>query len=137
MIVKNKKIVLIVLAAVVVIVVCLIIFGNKSNEKELNSNMEKLGVFFYEDYYYPSQKKSQKDVKKYLAKFEKSGIKINLTNLSKISKVDQKLIDSMVNSKTDKKCDFDKSYVIIYPEKPFEKNNYKLDVDLVCGFDKK
>ena len=133
---KNKKIVIIVIVALALIL-CGVLFFKKSNEKELTSNMEKLGVSFYENYYYDSQKKTQKDVKKFLAKFEKSGIKINLTNLAKISSMDQKLIEGMVNSKTGKKCDFDKSYVSIYPTKPFEKKDYKLSVDLECGFEKK
>ena len=135
-IMDNKKIVVIVIVALA-FVLCGMLFFKKSNEVELTSNMEKLGKSFYEDYYYPSQKKSQKDVKKFLAKFEKNGIKINLTNLEKISSLDKKLVDSMVNSKTNKKCDFDKSYVSIYPEKPYEKTNYKLKVNIECGFEKK
>ena len=66
-------------------------------EKALTSNMEKLGKNFYEDYYYPSQKKSQKDVKKYMEKFSSNGISINLDNLTKISSLDK---DLMKNQKS-------------------------------------
>ena len=86
---KKKRIIIIAaisLAVVIIGVLCFVIFGNKEakNKKELEANLVKLGAAFYEDYYYPSQEKIQKDVKEYMAKFEKTGLKINLDNLSKI-----------------------------------------------------
>ena len=134
----KKKIGIIAGAAVVVIaiVVGLILFLNKSNEKQLNANFTKLGKQFYEEFYYPSQEKSQEDVKAFVKKFEKTGIKVNLENIKKVSKVDQNLVKTMVNSKTKKDCDAKESYVIIYPEKPYGKTNYKIEVNLECGFKK-
>ena len=49
---------------------------------EMSAILEKLGKSFYEDYYYPSQAKSQKDVKNFVKRFEKTGIKVNLANIS-------------------------------------------------------
>ena len=115
-------------------VICLT--GCGSNEKELTGNLEKLGKSFYEDFYYPSQAKSQKDVKDFVKRFEKTGIKVNLANISKFSKVDKKLVDSMINKKTKKKCDTEKSVVTIYPKKPYGKTDYKIEVTLDCGFEK-
>ena len=134
----KKKIGIIAGVAVVVIavVVGLILFLGRSNEKELNANLTKLGKQFYEEFYYPSQEKSQDDVKAFVKKFEKIGIKINLENIAKISKVDKSLVDSMVNKKTKEKCDVKQSTVTIYPEKPYGKNNYKIEVNLECGFKK-
>lgn len=134
----KKKIGIIAGAAVVVIaiVVGLILFLNRSNEKQLNANFTKLGKQFYENFYYPSQEKSQEDVKAFVKKFEKTGIKVNLENIKKISKIDKKLVDSLINSKTKKECDAKDSYVIIYPEKPYGKTNYKIEVNLECGFKK-
>ena len=134
----KKKIGIIAGAAVVVIaiVVGLILFLNRSNEKQLNANFTKLGKQFYEEFYYPSQEKSQEDVKAFVKKFEKTGIKVNLENIAKVSKVDKDLVKSMVNSKTKKDCDKSESYVIIYPEKPYGKTNYKIEVNLECGFKK-
>ena len=54
----------------------MLLTGCGNNEKELTGNLEKLGKSFYEDYYYPSQKKSQKDVKEFVKRFEKTGIKV-------------------------------------------------------------
>ena len=114
----------------------MLLTGCGNNEKELQGNLEKLGKSFYEDYYYPSQAKSQKDVKDFVKRFEKTGIKVNLENISKFSKIDKKLVDSMVNNKTKKKCDGEKSVVTIYPKKPYGKTDYKIEVNLECGFKK-
>lgn len=134
----KKKIGIIAGVAVVVIavVVGLILFLGGSNEKKLNANLTKLGRQFYEEFYYPSQEKSQSDVKEFVKKFEKTGIKINLENIAKISKVDKELVDSMVNKKTKEKCDAKNTTVTIYPEKPYGKSNYKIEVNLECGFKK-
>lgn len=134
----KKKIGIIAGACVVVIaiVVGLILFLGGSNEKKLNANLTKLGRQFYEEFYYPSQEKSQSDVKEFVKKFEKTGIKINLENIAKISKVDKALVDSMVNKKTKEKCDAKNTTVTIYPEKPYGKSDYKIEVNLECGFKK-
>ena len=134
----KKKIGIIAGVAIVVIalVVGIILFLNRSNEKTLTANLNKLGKQFYEEFYYPSQEKSQEDVKAFVKKFEKTGIKVNLENIAKVSKVDQDLVKAMVNSRTKKECDKTASYVIIYPEKPYGKSNYKIEVNLECGFTK-
>ncbi len=131
-----------IIAGVAVVVIALIVGGIfliKSllpNESELKNNLSTLGKQFYEEFYYPSQEKSQEDVKAFVKKFEKTGIKINLENIAKISKVDKNLVDSMVNKKTKEKCDAKQSTVTIYPEKPYGKSNYKIEVNLECGFKK-
>ena len=135
---SKKKIGIIAGAAIVVIgiVVALILLLGGNNEKKLNANLTTLGKQFYEEFYYPSQEKSQEDVKTFVKKFEKTGIKVNLENIAKISKVDKELVDSMVNKKTKKKCDTKESYVVIYPEKPYGKTNYTIKANLECGFSK-
>ena len=136
---SKKKIVFIAAAALVVvagIVVALVILLGGNNSKKLESNLTTLGKQFYEEFYYPSQEKSQEDVKAFVKKFEKTGIKINLENIAKISKVDQDLVKGMINSKTKKECDKKESTVTIYPEKPYGKSNYKIEVNLECGFKK-
>lgn len=135
----KKKIIIggaVAVVLIVVAVICVNVFSKESsNEKELATTLEKLGKSFYEDYYYPSQEKSQTDVKEFVKKFEKNGIKINLTNLAKISAIDTKPIESLVNNKTKKKCDYEKTTVTIIPKSPFGKTDYELKVNLDCGFD--
>ena len=145
----KKKIGIIAGVAVVVlaIVVGIILFLGRSNEKQLTANLNTLGKQFYEEFYYPSQEKSQEDVKAFVKKFEKTGVKINLENIAKISKVDKELIASLTTGKakasasvSDKNskslCDTKQTYVIIYPTKPYGKTDYKIEVNLDCGFEK-
>lgn len=137
----KKKIIIggiVAVAVIALIVVCVTVFSgkNESNEKELVATLEKIGKKFYEDYYYPSQEKSQTDVKKFVERFEKNGIKINLTNLSKISIIDKKLIESLINKKTNEKCNYEKTTVTIIPKSPYNKGSYDIKVTLDCGFDK-
>jgi len=136
---SKKKLGIIIGVAVLVVaalVVGIILFLGRSNEKELTANLSKLGEQFYTEFYYPSQEKSQEDVTAFVKKFEKTGIKVNLENIAKVSKVDQTLVKGMINNKTKKECDKTASYVIIYPEKPYGKTNYKVEVNLECGFKK-
>lgn len=136
----SKKLIGIICGAVAVVVVgvvvALILLLGGNNEKKLTANMEKLGKQFYEEFYYPSQEKSQADVKAFVKKFEKTGVKINLENIAKINKVDKELVDSMVNKKTKKKCDAKNTTVTIIPKKPYGKTDYKVEVNLDCGFNK-
>ncbi len=136
---SKKKLGIIIGAAVIVVaalVIGIVLYFGRSNEKVLTANLTKLGEQFYTEFYYPSQEKSQEDVKEFVKKFEKTGIKVNLENIAKVSKVDQDLVKSMVNNKTKKECDKTASYVIIYPEKPYGKTDYKVEVNLDCGFKK-
>ena len=140
---KNKKMIIIVAAALVVVVAVVLIFvkpfGGKSsdNQEELTKSLEKLGKSFYEDYYYPSQEKSQTDVKEFVKRFEKNGIKINLTNLSKISSIDTSVLETMTNSKTKEKCNYENTSITIIPKSPYGKSDYDIKVNLDCGFDAK
>ena len=135
----KKKLLIIIGAAVVVIagivVGAILLFGG-NNEKKLTSNLTTLGKQFYEEFYYPSQEKSQEDVKAFVKKFEKTGIKVNLENIAKVGKVDQDLVKGMVNNKSKKECDKTASYVVIKPKKPYGKTDYTIEVNLECGFKK-
>ena len=145
----KKKIGIIAGVAIVVIgiVVALVLLLGGNKEKKLTANMNTLGTQFYEEFYYPSQEKSQEDVKAFVKKFEKTGIKVNLENIAKISKVDKDLVASLTTGKAnvsasvseaDSKslCDAKNTYVIIYPTKPYGKTDYKIEVTLDCGFNK-
>lgn len=135
----NKKglivgIIILVAIAVVILIIALC-GGKKTNEEELKANLEKLGGQFYEKFYYPAQEKSQKDVKDFISKFEKTGIKVNLENIAKISVIDKELVEGMVNSKTNEECDKINSYAVIKPKSPYGKKDYTVEVTLACGFE--
>ena len=142
----NKKNIIIICASVIILAVAAVIlfvcFGckkdsKKDNKKELTTNLEKLGKSFYEDFYYVRNEESQEDIVEFIKQFEETGISVDLENISKVSTVDKKLIDSMINSKTDKKCDVKESKVTFFPKAPYGKTDYDIKVELSCGFDEK
>ncbi len=133
----KKKVILLVIC-LILIAICLILINiksNKTNEKELNSNLEILGKEFYKSYY-KTQSESQDDIKEFLKGFEETGITINLSNLSNVLKDSEhkKLIDSMYNSETKAYCDYKKTSVTIYPKSPYGEEDYTIKTNLDCGF---
>ena len=137
----NKKTLAIVVAVliVVILVVLLVVFGKKSNEKELESSLNKMGSSFYENFYYEQIGSSADDRTSILSKFSTIGIKIDLENLGRYNDGEfKKDIKEFKNSLTGEKCNQTKTKVIIYPKSPYGKTDYKIETELSCGFkDKK
>ena len=133
----KKKVILLVIC-LILIAICLILINiksNKTNEKELNNNLEILGKEFYKSYY-KTQSETQENLEEFLKGFEETGITINLSNLSNVLKDTEhkKLIDSMYNSKTKAYCDYKKTNVTIYPKSPYGVEDYTIKTNLDCGF---
>lgn len=136
----NKKVVCIVggiiLAIAVIVTIVIVVSNNRTNEKTLNEKLEELAATFYEDFYYDAM------VKNYgvdqVAKYANVGIKVSLDNLIRSSGLDkdQELTKFFTNSKTNKECDKDNTKVTIYPQDPYEKKDYKVEIVLECGFEK-
>lgn len=136
----NKKTLAIVVAVliVVILVVLLVVFGKKSNEKELESSLNKMGASFYENFYYEQIGSSADDRTSLLSKFSTIGIKIDLENLGRYNDGEfKKDIKEFKNSLTGEKCNQTKTKVIIYPKSPYGKTDYKIETELSCGFKEK
>ena len=137
----NKKTlaILVALLIVVILVVLLVVFGKKSNEKEWESSLNKMGSSFYENFYYEQIGSSADDRTSLLSKFSTIGIKIDLENLGRYNDGEfKKDIKEFKNSLTGEKCNQTKTKVIIYPKSPYGKTDYKIETELSCGFkDKK
>ena len=150
----KKKIIIISIAAVVAVaaIVVGIIFAVKankkveSNEAQLKENLEKLGRQFYEEFYYPHQvsyiETSNSKLKKgatkitlesHFSKLSTSGIVVDLENISKYSKINKELVDSMTNAKTNEKCDVKNTKINVKPTKPYGNKDYTIEVTLACG----
>lgn len=133
----NKKTlaILVALLIVVILVVLLVVFGKKSNEKELESSLNKMGSSFYENFYYEQIGSSADDRTSLLSKFSTIGIKIDLENLGRYNDGEfKKDIKEFKNSLTGEKCNQTKTKVIIYPKSPYGKTDYKIETELSCGF---
>ena len=133
----TKKRIIVICAIVLLVLVSgvVIYFVTKPSKKALETKLENMGKIFYADYY-KNQEKVRKDVKEFVKGFEKSGIQIDLDNLSKMDKKYKEIVDTLVNPSTNKKCDGKKSYIKIIPKKPYGESDYDIEINLECGFKK-
>ena len=126
------------LLVIIVIVSLLIIFGNKpkNESQKLSNELKQLGVSFYEDFYYNQIGKTDEEKKAFLEKYTDIGIKVSLDNLARSKKDEsEEILKKFVNSKTNTECDKTNSMVTIYPREPYGKKDYRIDANLVCGFE--
>ena len=117
----------------VLIVLCITVFFNK--ERITTKKVKSMGVDYYNNYLYDTLSKDRKkeDLNKILAKYAGIGIKINLETLEKYSSGKYK--NEIKNLKSNKKaCDKNNTKVTIYPEEPYNKTDYRVEVELDCGF---
>jgi len=147
---NHKKVVIIVPIVIVLIVATILIvpsFSTKnSEENKLSNKLKELGASFYEDYYYDAVLNSNSTDenpdagKESLANFKDLGLKISLDSLVRVKAAreqidEEEIFAEFVNSKTNESCDKDSSMVAIYPKEPYGKEDYSINVTLVCGFD--
>lgn len=130
---KDKKVLIIGGVVVLVIVVLLVVFSfgatkgtssKNQNKESLDTVLTDLGKKFYEEHYYNSL-----DDKTKLANFQESGLNISLTNLDVIMPI----TDEVKTKLNAKKCDMDKTKVLIYPKNPYGAKDYTIKVELTCN----
>ena len=110
------------------------IFGGSKKDK-VTKSLKNMGNDFYTEYYYVqlSKGRSKDEVAKILERYKKIGIKIDIDNLSLFNSGKYKK-DIKEFKKDGYKCDGKNTKVIIYPQKPYGKKDYKLEVLLDCKF---
>lgn len=138
---KNTLMIIVGVLAVVLVVLVVVVlnpFGKKlSQEEKLKEKIETMGAEFYENLYYKQVETLGDEKEDFLKKFEKIGIKVDLGNLSRYKGEDsEEILKEFVNKKTDTACDKNKTQAIIYPQAPYDKKSYKIEVNLDCGFKK-
>lgn len=127
----------------VLIVVLVLLIGGliyflipKDNKEELEQELITMGKEFYEDYYYAGIGKTLEERASFLENHKDHGLKVSLDTLSRYdTEKNTKKVEDFVNSETDKKCNKEKTMVIIYPKSPYEKEDYKIETILECGFE--
>jgi len=139
----NKKNIFIILSVLVVIaiviLVCFILLSKKGdNKKDLETSLNNMGQTFYENFYYEQIGTSADERTSLLSKFTTVGIKIDLENLEKYNNGEfSDEIAKFENSLTEEKCNKTNTKVIIYPQSPYGKTDYKISTELDCGFEEK
>jgi len=134
---KPKTIITaVVLVAVIVLVVVLAIPKGNKQEKELTAKLQELGAQFYEGYYHKAIGSNDEERANNVKKYANIGIKVDLENLIRFNSNDQEALKQLfVNNKTNVECDQKNSKVIIYPEGNFGEKDYRIEVQLSCGFE--
>lgn len=107
---------------------------NKKNENNLSQQLEEMGKNYYENYYYDQLGTTMEEIKESIKQYENSGVKIDLYNLVNFMDEYKDKMEEFVNSETDEKCDENNTMIIIYPENPYGKEDYRTEVVLDCGF---
>lgn len=135
---KNNIIITAVVALVLVAgIILLVVFTSNNQEKELTKELETIGRNFYEDFYYSQIGENDEERATFLSKYSTIGIKVDLENLARTLDNKEETLAKFVNKKTKQSCHLTNSKVTIYPQDPYGKTNYKIDVTLDCGFEKK
>jgi len=134
---KTKRGLLIAIGAVLVagIVVLILfisgVFGNR--EKQANGYMESLASEFYTELFYAQleEGRTQEELVEFLQKYEETGIKVSLDNLSRTAgEENQAKIETLLSD--DFKCDREETRASVFPIAPFGKDNYTIEVELQC-----
>ena len=132
--IKNKNTIIIgiisLLGIIAIITGVVLLLSN--NNKKLENKLGEIGKHFYENLYYAQITETVEDKTKFFKKYEKEGLKINLNNLLIYNEEEQVKISKSINKKLNN-CDKEKTKVIIYPEKPYDKTSYKLEIKLKCN----
>lgn len=128
-----------VVLVVILTIICINVFTDPDArlQKHLEKKLDKYAAVFWEDHYYDVIGKDEQEKKEFLERYSDNGISINLDNLSRNLKDKKDDIDKEFKNNQGKECDKVNTKVTFYPQDPYGKKNYKVKVELVCGFDKK
>lgn len=128
---KNLKLAIIFFGiALALFIVNKIVNYEGGPKKQLENLMEHVGKTYYEQVFYHDFNDKDNDYA-ILKSFEKDGITIDLdTAMYNIGYE----TDKFVNHKTNQQCDLKNSYIYIYPKSPYGMKDYKIDVNLSCGY---
>lgn len=144
----NERLIKIIMGVVIAIVLVLaiiipIVKNSNNQEKQLEKYMKELGKVYYEDIYFEAWGEDSEGRTKLLSSHTSTGINTDLSNLARtvsgkngFPSTDE-ILEKFVNKKTGKSCSKTATKVYFYPTEPFGKTNYKMEVKLDCGFDKK
>ena len=135
----KKKIVIILLIVSIIILgfLSFIFIKNLRTEKDYVSEITKIGSEAYSEYYYKIMKvdKSDNDLVAYLKKYEISGLKFDLESLKGYAINTEKTeYYNLINEFLEKykKCNENKSMVIIYPKEPYKNTDFKSEIKFNC-----
>ena len=129
----NKKKIIILGAAgilVIVLIALYFIFFSSPSKEKLTNDLTDMGKTFYTDFYTElNDFLTEEKVKEEVSKLSLLGVQVSLNNLNDNS-------DNERTIRRFRKCNQENTIVTIYPEDPFGINDYRIEIDLDCGFKK-
>lgn len=138
---KNKKNLGLVIGGMILVIIIIlgITLGTKKNSQiNIEKTLKEMGTDFYENFYYENSGENDNDRVNAVKIYKETGIKVSLKSLQQyISSKNNKKSEEFINLKLEDKCDIENTIVIIYPKGDFEKKDYDIKVEMVCGFVKK
>lgn len=139
---KIKIIGGVVAGLVVIALIVLLVIKLSNPQRKLEKYLKQLSKVYYEEVYYGAFNNDESR-KEFLAKYTTLGIKTDLDNLVRaVSGRDdlptsEEILSKFVNKKTGKECNRTTTKSYFYPVEPYGKTDYKLEVKVECGYDKK
>lgn len=130
---QNKgaiKAAIIMILATIILLIATNFMNSSSKTKTPNDAMETLGKLYYENNFYAKIADEDSTYKAEYFKKYPTGIKVTLRVLLESNSDINK--DIFFNSKTKTNCNLDTTYVVITPNYPYGKSDYKLKVTTDC-----
>lgn len=138
---NNKKVIYILIGLFVVVILIflgVVLFKKDAVQEDesgkLLEQFEKIGLDFYENFYYPQTGTTTDENEKFLAKYSSTGIKVNLNNLISMNYKFEEYGDIL--AELVEKCDKANTKVIVYPQAPYEQKSYRSEIVTDCNFEK-
>ena len=133
---KTKILIIVFIITFLVILFVLLNIDTRTDEQKAYDKVETMAKEFYSGYYY-SQNSDSNDknrIKVFLSNYTETGITINLENLEKFYYSQDN--NKKISFEALKDCDVEETKAIIYPNPPYGKEDYTINVKLSCKFKK-
>ena len=129
----SKKLILTVITLSSMIVILAVLFVSFANpEKTIKNKIESMATSYYESYFYPEiVTNNLNNLSDVFEKYTRHGFSaISLRQLLLLNDEEK----STVATELSNYCDLNDTYIQIFPESPFEKENYRIDYHYSCVF---
>lgn len=130
----QKIIFSVIITAMAIIIIMVICIPLLKSENIIKTKIDSLANYYYEEYFYENlinSKNFSGDAEKTLENYKDKGIaRVLLRQL--VSRSPEELRD---NIKTiEEACNKDKTYVVFYPDPPYERTSYHKEYSYSCNF---
>ncbi len=127
---NGKRIFAIIGIIILLSVIVFVISFSLSKGKRAEVKLKTLAGIFYKYYYEDNSDKKDKDkIKVFLSNYAASGLTIKLTDME--TYIDTHKVEDY---KLLKKCDKEKTTIVIYPKAPYNKEDYEIRLNMNCNF---